>query len=389
MKRKICVVTGTRAEYGLLHGLIKKIEVDNKLELQLIATGMHLSPEYGETYKDIEKDFKITKKIFMDLSSNSAVSNLKAMATLQNNLTDVFYKLKPDIVVVLGDRYEILSVALCALMLQIPIAHIHGGEITYGAIDDSIRHALTKLSYIHFTSTDRYAKRVIQMGEDPSRVFNVGSLGVQNIKKLQLLSKDEFEQSINFKLKKKNLLVTYHPQTLSKLSSSEQMRALLDALGELDESAVIFTKANADTGSTVINSMIDDYVARHRDSAVAFSSLGQLRYFSAIKYVDVVVGNSSSGILEVPSFKKPTVNIGERQKGRLKAKSIIDCKIIKKDIKEAIYMAYDESFLDSLKGLESPYWAKDTDSRIKNILKSISLDSVLQKRFYDLKVCDG
>jgi GDP/UDP-N,N'-diacetylbacillosamine 2-epimerase (hydrolysing) len=288
-------------------------------------------------------------------------------------------------VVILGDRYEMLSVASASLMLQIPIAHIHGGEITEGAIDDALRHAITKLSHLHFASTQMYADRIVQMGEEPNRVFNVGSLGVESIKTLRLLSHEEFEKSIKFKLHKKNILVTYHPQTLSKLSAKEQMQELLTAFDELKETAIIFTKANADEGGKVINAMIDEYVKENSDRAVAFESLGQLRYFSAIKYVDAVVGNSSSGILEVPSFHKPTVNIGDRQKGRVQAKSIINCKIDSKEITEALKQVYDKNFQVLLKKTHSPYESENTSQKIKEIIKKSSFETIFYKSFYDIK----
>jgi len=385
-KRKICVVTTTRAEYGILKPLISKIDADDLLTLQLVVTGTHLSEKYGETYKEIEKDgFKIDVKIAMNLDDDSNEALSLAMAQLQSNITKAFADLEPDIVVILGDRYEILSVATAAMMLHIPLAHIHGGELTEGAMDDSIRHAVTKLSHLHFTSTQEYAQRVIQLGEQPSRVFTVGSLAVEQIKKLPLLAKEELEASLGFSFGVKNLLVTYHPETLSNLSPQEQFQELLNALNELKETKIIFTKANADAGSAVINAMIEDYVQKNSDKAAAFSSLGQLRYFSTIKYVDAVVGNSSSGILEVPSFHKPTINIGERQKGRTQAKSIVNVKILQEDIKEAIYKAYNEDFLQVLKDVRNPYESEGTSRQIEEVLRSVMLDAILQKKFYNMK----
>jgi GDP/UDP-N,N'-diacetylbacillosamine 2-epimerase (hydrolysing) len=383
--KKIALITATRAEYGLLKPLIKEIESDIELELELIVTGMHLSSHFGYTYKEIEKDFKIAKKIPINLFQNTALSNLKAMSQLQSDISDVFEDISPDFVVILGDRYEMLSIATCAMMLQIPIAHIHGGEITSGAIDDSIRHAITKLSYLHFVSTNHYAKRVIQMGEEPQRVFNVGSLGVENIKNIKLLSKEEFEKSINFKLKDKNILVTYHPQTLSELSAKEQMQELLNALEQFQDVGVIFTKANADEGGIIINKMIDEYVNRYPKRCVAFDSLGELRYFSAIKYTDAVVGNSSSGILEVPSFQKPTLNIGDRQTGRIKATSVIDCKVDAQNIKDALMMVFDEEFKKSLLDVQNPYESDTTSRDIKEHIKKSLKNKNFYKKFYDIK----
>lgn len=368
--KKVCVVTATRAEYGLLKPLLYQIYGDKELQLQLIVTGTHLLEEFGSTYKEIENDFAIDKKIVMSLDNDDKASLSHVMAQLQKDITDAFVELSPDIVIILGDRYEMLSVATASLMLQIPIAHIHGGETTQGAIDDAIRHAITKLSYLHFASTQKYADKILQMGEDPDKVFNIGALGVENIKALTLLSRDEFEKSINFKLHKKNILVTYHPQTLSKLSAEKQMQELLAALEELKETAFIFTKANADEGGKIINEMIDAYVKKHSQKAVAFSSLGQLRYFSAIKYVDAVVGNSSSGILEVPTLKKPTVNIGDRQKGRVQAKSVLNCSIDRKDIIKTLSQVYNENFQKIVKSVENPYESKNTSEKIKEIIKN-------------------
>jgi len=368
-KRKIAVITTTRADYGLLRPLLHQIQDDKDLELQLVVTGTHLLEEFGYTVQEIEEEFIVDKKIVMDMEHDDKASLSHTMAQLQKDITDTFVEYSPDIVVILGDRYEMLSVASAALMLQIPIAHIHGGEITEGAIDDAIRHAITKLSHLHFASTQEYANRIVQMGEEPKRVFNVGALGVESIKTLSLLSKEAFEKSIDFKLHKKNILVTYHPQTLSKLSAKEQMQELLTAFDTLEDTGIIFTKANADEGGKVINAMIDRYVKNNSDKAVAFESLGQLRYFSAIKYVDAVVGNSSSGILEVPSFKKPTLNIGDRQKGRVQAKSIVNCEIDSKEIVKALEQVYDEKFQEMLKTSKSPYESHNTSKQIKEIIK--------------------
>ncbi|WP_434658047.1 UDP-N-acetylglucosamine 2-epimerase [Sulfurimonas sp. NW9] len=383
MKRKIAVVTATRAEYGLLKPLLKEIENDDTLQLQLIVTGTHLEENFGNTYKEIEQEFDIDAKISMDLSCESGECLSLAMAQLQKDITEVLVQLCPDIMVILGDRYEMLSVATACLMLHIPLAHIHGGELTQGAIDDAIRHAITKLSHLHFTSTEVYAKRVIQMGEEPRRVFNVGSLGVQSIKTLQLLNKQEFEKSIGFKLGKKNLLVTYHPQTLSGKIPKEQFSTLLEALESLKETKIIFTKANADEGGQIINAMIDAYVKSHKNSIV-FASLGQLRYFSALEFVDGVVGNSSSGILEVPSFKIPTLNIGERQEGRIQAKSIITVDIEANAIRQGLEKIYDPSFLESLKRVKNPYEGKEPSKKIKECLKTVELEHILEKKFYDV-----
>jgi len=385
--KKITIITATRAEYGLLQPLIQKVQEDTSLELQLIVTGAHLSRSFGQTYKEIEKEFAIDAKIPLDLEENTPISNALAMAKLQSELTQTLDKLNPDILVILGDRYEMLTAATVAMMLHIPIAHIHGGEVTEGAQDDAIRHAITKLSHLHFTATEVYKQRVIQMGEEPWRVTNVGALGVESIKKLQLLSQEAFEESIGVKLKAKNLLITYHPQTLATLSPQEQFNELLQALESFDDTLLIFTKANADAGGKVINEMIDDFVSKHAN-AIAFTSLGQLRYFSALKYVDGVVGNSSSGILEVPSFKKPTINIGERQKGRLHADSIINTPIQKDAIIKAIKNIYTSNTQQKLKSCCNPYESENTSKTIVNILKNTDINTLLKKKFYTIKVCD-
>ena len=354
IKRKICVITGSRAEYGLLFWLMKEIQADQNLELQLLATGMHLSKDYGLTYKEIEKDFKINKKINMDLSVDTSLGISRSMAMAQNSLVKVYNQLKPDIVLVLGDRYEILSASVAAMITKIPIAHIHGGEITEGSWDDCIRHSITKMSHLHFTATEEYRNRVIQLGEDPSRVFNIGGMGIENLKRLKLLNKNQFEKSINFKLNKKNILVTFHSVTLEN-NSKKQFRELLNAIDELKDTCIIFTKANSDLDGKVINQMIDKYTSMNRQKSISFTSLGQLRYLSALKYVDAVVGNSSSGIVEAPSFKVGTINIGDRQKGRIRANSIIQCLPEKNVIQKAFKKIYSKDFKELLKACKNPY----------------------------------
>ena len=383
-KRKICVITGTRAEYGLLYWLMKEIKEDKDLELQIIATGMHLSYEFGLTYKEIEKDFKIDKKIEMLLSSDTPIGISKSMGLAQISFAEAYDELKPDIVVVLGDRYEIFSAASAAMIARIPIAHIHGGETTEGAFDEAIRHSITKMSHLHFTATKEYKKRVIQLGENPKRVFNVGGMGIENIKRLKLLSKEEFEKSIGFKLNKKNILVTFHPVTLEKSTSKEQFKELLNAIDELSETNIIFTKANSDTDGRIINQMIDDYVSKNSNKAISFTSLGQLRYLSALQFVDAVVGNSSSGLTEASTFKIGTINIGDRQKSRIKAKSVIDCKPKKEEIKKAFNKLYSKEFQNMLKKIKNPYGDGMTSKKIVNILKSVELKDILKKSFYDI-----
>lgn len=383
--KKICIVTGTRAEYGLLYWLMKAIEQDAELQLQVIVTGMHLSPEFGLTYKEVEKEFKIDKKIEMLLSSDTAVGISKSMGLAQISFAEAYEELQPGLVVLLGDRYEIFSAASAAMIARIPIAHLHGGETTEGAFDEAIRHSITKMAYWHFTAAEAYRQRVIQLGESPDRVFNVGGLGIENIKRLNLLSKSEFEESISFKLAERNLLVTYHPVTLESASATVQFQALLNAIDAFENTNIIFTKANSDTDGRVINQMIDSYVAQNSHKSVAFTSLGQLRYLSALQYVDAVIGNSSSGIAEVPSFKKATINIGDRQKGRLKAQSIFDCVATEQAIKKALETAFSNDFQAKLSTTINPYGDGEASTKILPIIKRDISVQDLKKPFYDLQ----
>ncbi|MHB8099926.1 MAG: UDP-N-acetylglucosamine 2-epimerase [Sulfuricurvum sp.] len=382
--RKICVVTGTRAEYGLLYWLMKEIDADSDLELQIIVTGMHLSPEFGLTYKELDKDFTITKKIEMLLSSDTSIGISKSMGLAQISFAEAYDELKPDIVVVLGDRYEIFSAVSAAMIARIPIAHLHGGETTEGAFDESIRHSITKMSHLHFTASQEYRNRVIQMGEYPERVFNVGGLGIENIKRLTLLNKEAFEESIEFKLGKKNILVTFHSVTLENSTASSQFQELLDTIDRLEETNIIFTKANSDTDGRVINQMIDEYVAKNPHKSVGFTSLGQVRYLSAMQFVDAVVGNSSSGLTEAPSFKIGTINIGDRQKGRIKAKSVIDCEPNKKEIKKAFEKLYSQEFQANVQNVQNPYGDGSSSKLIIGSIKKIDLSKILKKSFYNL-----
>jgi len=385
-RRRVCIVTGTRAEYGLLYWLMKEIEADSDFELQLVVTGMHLSPEFGLTYKEIEKEFSINKKIEVLLSSDTAVGISKSMGLAQISFAEAYEELSPDIVVVLGDRFEIFAAASVAMIARIPIGHIHGGETTEGAFDEAIRHSITKMSHLHFTATEEYRNRVIQLGEQPDHVFNVGGLGVDNINNLSLLSLKDFEESIAFQLGEKNLLVTFHPVTLEKATAEKQFGELLKACDQLEDTHIIFTKANADTDGRIINKLIDEYVVEHPTTSIAFTSLGQLRYLSAMKFVDAVVGNSSSGLLEAPSFKIGTVNIGDRQKGRARAESVIDCPPFEKDILSAIDRVCSESFQSDLEYVANPYGKGGACKKIVKVLKCYALDGVLKKTFYDLPV---
>jgi GDP/UDP-N,N'-diacetylbacillosamine 2-epimerase (hydrolysing) len=385
-KRKVCIVTGSRAEYGLLYWLIKKVKADRDLKLQLIVTGMHLSNNFGLTYKEIEKHFIINKKIDIKLSADTSVGISKSMSIAQISFAKAYNKLKPDIVIFLGDRYEIFSAATAAMIAKIPIAHIHGGEITEGSWDDCIRHCISKMAHLHFTATKEYKNRLIQLGEEPNRVFNVGGMGIENIKKLKLLGRNEFEKSINFKLNKKNILITFHPVTLENKTAKKQFQQILNSIKALKDTNIIFTKSNSDIDGRTINHMIDKFVNKNSNKYVAFTSLGQLKYLSALKYVDVIVGNSSSGLLEAPSFKIGTINIGDRQKGRIKAKSVIDCLPNSTSLKKALKKIYSKKFQEQLKKVKNPYGNKSASKQIINIIKKTKLNNILKKKFYDLSI---
>lgn len=378
---KICIVTGTRAEYGILSGLIKLVHEDPELELQLLVTGMHLSPEFGLTWKEIVKDgFPIAGKVEMLLSSDSAVGIVKSMALAQISLAEKFDQLKPDIIVLLGDRTEIFAAASAALVVGIPVAHIHGGEVTEGAYDDAIRHSVTKMSHLHFTSTEEYRQRVIQMGENPETVFNVGAPGIDNILNSTLLGKDELEKRLGIQFKKRNLLITFHPVTLENNTAGQQFNQMLEAVDELEDTLLIFTKPNSDKGGRIIIDLIDDFVKNNPHKAISFTSMGHLNYLSTIPFMDAVVGNSSSGIIEVPVFNVPTVNIGNRQKGRITGPSIINCEPERNAIKKAIEKAF--QFDKNIKW-EHPYGKGNASEQILKIIKE-ALPVKISKSFYDL-----
>lgn len=384
-KRKIAIVTGTRAEFGLLYWLIKAVHEDENLILQLLVTGMHLSPEFGLTYKAIEESgFPIAKKIETLLSSDSSIGISKAMGLGMISFSEALDELKPDILVVLGDRFEIFAAAAAATIERIPIAHIHGGEVTEGVIDEPMRHSITKMAHLHFTATEEYRKRVIQLGEQPDRVFNVGTPGLDNVYKLTFLNRKEFEKVIDWPLGEKNAVVTFHPVTLEENTSKEQFEALLEALDDFPNLHVIFTKPNADTGGRIITQLIEQYVTRHPGRTCAFTSLGQLQYLSALNLVDVVLGNSSSGLIEAPSFQVPTINIGDRQRGRIKADSVIDSDPTKASIKSALEKAFSKEFRDMIQYVENPYGRGGASEEIKEVLKFWTLDNVIKKSFYNL-----
>lgn len=382
--RKVCVITATRAEYGLLKPLMQLIKESDQLQLQIIATGAHLSPEFGLTYKNIENDgFVIDEKVEILLSSDTPASIAKTMGMAIMGMADVLPRLNPDLIVILGDRYEMLSIASAATIFKIPIAHLHGGEITEGAYDDAIRHSITKMSHLHFTSTEEYKNRVIQMGEGPKNVFNVGAIGLDNIRDLKLLSKEELEADLDIKFKKYNYQITFHPETLNNLSSAEQFQNLLNVVEKQEDSFFIFTKANADTDGRIINQMIDDFVNKHPNIAKAFSSLGTLRFLSVVKVCDAIVGNSSSGILEAPSLLTATINIGDRQKGRAQASSIINVDNSEKGISSGFESVKKIIAIDQLSEVKNPY---DNGGAAKEILNKIIEHKITKtnKSFYNL-----
>lgn len=387
MSKKICIFTGTRAEYGLLCPLMNEIKKENTLELQTIVTGAHLSPEFGLTYHEIEKDgIHIDEKIEMLLSSDTPVGITKSMGVELIGMADALERLKPDILVVLGDRYEAFIAATAAMTAKIPIAHISGGDSTEGLLDEAIRHSITKMSLLHFPSTEVYKRRIVQLGENPDRVFNVGALGLDNIKKLKLLSRQDFETSADFKLREINFLVTYHPVTLSKISAEVTFQNLLDALDLYPEAGIIFTQSNADSNGRIIFKMLEDYVSHNKTRTKLFKTMGQIRYLSAIQYVDAVIGNSSSGILEVPAFYKPTVNIGVRQQGRIMPPSVICCDEDTKSIKFAVETALSEEFKSSIKNQSNPYWNGGAAEKIVEVLKNYNLSKdCLMKSFYNVE----
>lgn len=372
--KKVLVVTGTRAEYGLLYWTMKEIQQDKELQLQLIVTGSHLSKEYGYTVSQIKKDgFKIDEEIDMLIDSSKKSAIVKSMGLEMIQIAQAFDRLKPDILLILGDRYETFVSATCAMMMNIPIAHMNGGESTEGAVDEQIRHAITKMAHIHFTGAEYYKERVIKMGEELWRVYNVGQPGLENIKRLKLLEKEKLEYELKMKFDKKVFLITYHPVTLDVQNTEKQMNNLLGAISKFD-AKYIFTYPNADYGNKIIIDKINEFKQKH-DNVYIFHNLGQVKYLSLMKYADVMIGNSSSGIIEAPSFKLPVVNIGDRQKGRLRNKNIIDVDYDEIQIIEGINKAlYDKKFIDSLNSLENIYGDGNTSKKVVNVLKNIKID---------------
>ena len=383
--KKICFLTGTRAEYGLLRSLILSCNRDPSFKTQIIATGTHLRPEYGNTYLEIEKDgLFIDKKVEILSTSTTIKATAEAIARAVTGLTKALQELTPDLLILLGDRYEAMACAIAATLGQIPIAHIHGGEITEGAIDDVFRHSISKMSHLHFTSIPEYQKRVIQLGENPERVFCVGGLGVDAIEKRDFYSRKELEKNLMFDFGEINFLVTVHPETIGKtLGIDTMIENLLNALSKFDEAKYIFTGANADPEGMIINHKFNEYAKNHPEKALFISSLGQRRFFSILKIVDGIIGNSSSGLLEAPSFKVGTLNLGNRQKGRVRCESVIDCPWDEESIYQGLSEILEPSFKERLVSIVNPYARGDSTLRIKNVLKDIDFQSLLEKKFYD------
>ena len=386
MSRKVCVVTGTRAEFGLLRWLMQEIEASEALTLQVVVTGMHLSPEFGLTYREIEQaGFNIDAKVEMLVSADTASAVTKSMGLGLIGYADAYARLSPDLIVLLGDRFEIFAAAAAAMIAGIPIAHLHGGETTEGAFDEAIRHSITKMSHLHFVAAEDYRRRVIQLGEQPDRIFLVGGLGIDAITQIQLLDREVLEESLGFKFGLRNLLITFHPVTLEGQSSSgQQMAELLAAMDELGDTNLIFTMPNADTGGRELATMVNDFVAT-RQNTRAYTSLGQLRYLSCMKYVDAVVGNSSSGLTEAPSMGIATINIGDRQKGRLSASSVINCEPTLQSMREALSTVFKPSFRSTLKSTNNPYGSGGASKKIVEVIKNHELIMLLKKSFFNLR----
>lgn len=390
--KKVCIITGTRAEYSALRPVLFRFQEDQSVELQLLVTGMHLSPEFGLTYKEIERDgFVITERNEMLLSADTVSGVTKSMGLAMIGFADNLARLNPDIVIVSGDRYEIFAAVSAAMLARIPVVHLHGGEITEGAIDDAIRHAITKMSSLHFTSTEEYRKRVIQLGENPQHVYCVGALSVENIKNQKLLSKLELEKSIDFKLDKPYFVITYHPVTIEENSAQMQFVNLLKALDKIEGYHYIFTKSNADAEGRIINELIESYVEKNKEKAIGVTSLGMVRYLSALKYCEMVIGNSSSGLVEAPSFHVPTVNIGNRQKGRVRAKTVVDCGYKEQDIINAMETALKMKVGNEIQKIVNPYEGENTSKRVYETIKMYldsGMNELKSKKFYDVNIGD-
>ena len=383
---KICFITGSRAEYGLLAPLMKKFKESKKHDLKIIVTGMHLSKKHGETFRDILSDkFKINYYVKINQKDDKPNNICNSLSVAICKFSEKFKFLKTDVIVLLGDRYEIFAACSAALIHQIPVCHIHGGETTRGAIDESFRHSITKMSHAHFVANKIYARRVRQLGENPKNIFTVGGYGVDLIKNIKLLSKRELEKKLKISFGEKNLIVTFHPVTLEKDTSKQQFRQIAEALKTFKNLKIIFTKANNDTYGNIINHQIDQFVKKNPKISHSFKSMGQLNYLSTLKYVDGIIGNSSSGLLEAPCFKIATINIGDRQLDRLQASSVINCSTFKSNIILAIKKIYSKNFKKKLTKTINPYGKSGAVEKTYKIIEKLKLKKVLKKKFFDLK----
>ena len=383
--KDICIITSSRADFGIISGLVSKLSISKFFKLKLIVTGMHLSEEYGLTINEIEqKGFYIYKRVKMSLDNDSTSSTAKAIGVGIMGFADIFDSFKPDFVVIVGDRYEMLAAGISAMIANLPIVHIGGGEVTQGSFDEAIRHSLTKMSHFHFVSTESYRKRVIQLGEKEDTVFNVGSLSIENLKRIELIDKKQLEKKIEFSFGKKNIIVTYHPETKKIGSEKDDFKQLINALNTLNDINIIFTEPNSDPNRNIISIMIKKFVLENKHRTKIYKSMGYINYLSTLQFVDGVVGNSSSGITEAPSFRIGTVNIGNRQAGREKASSIIDCDFNKKNIINSIDLLYNAEFHKVLKTVKNPYEGDSPSEKIINVLKNYNGFEYIEKFFYDL-----
>ncbi len=386
MNKKICVVTGSRAEYGLLYWTLKKLLNSKKIDLNILVTGMHLQKEFGYTIKNIYDDgFKIKSKIKIHNAKKLKNNVADSISVGIKKFSKIFAKNNFDLLLIVGDRYEIFSAAVAATISHLPIAHIHGGEVTVGAFDESFRHSISKMSHIHFTSTQTYKNRLIKMGEHPKSIHNVGAPGIENILNLNLLDKKIIEKKLKFKFLNKNLIITFHPVTLDYKKSKNQFKSLLKSLNKLSDTLLIFTKSNSDPEGTLINKMIDNYVSKNSHKSIAFFSLGSTNYLSILKIVDGVVGNSSSGIIETASLKKGTINIGDRQLGRVFTNNVINCGYNSKEIDYSLKKLYSQKFQTQLKKINNPYGRGKVSDKILKIIIKTDLKEIIKKRFYDIK----
>lgn len=383
MSRKICLITGSRADYGHMQWLARDIADDANLELQILVTGSHLSPRFGETYREIEADgFVISAKVPLP-DGDMSLDVARAVGAATTGLAEALERLDPDIVVILGDRYEMLAAASAALILRIPVAHLHGGEVTEGAFDESIRHAITKMSHLHFTAAEPYARRVRQMGEAPERVFQFGTPGLDALIRSEMMSRQELSASLGFDLVQRFIMISYHPVTLSNAAPAVAVKEMLAALDAFADYRVVISGVNADTGNSEIAAVVQRFAANNEGRALFVDSLGHRRYLSALNFAETLIGNSSSGIVEAPSVGTPSVNIGDRQKGRLRAASVIDCGESRLEIEDAITRALDPDFLKTAWQVEPPYGRSGASVKIKNVLATVSLENIITKPFHD------